>query len=240
MVGQHNVPTDPIVSVSTDAGRVRITVASRGGGSNPENRTVISPETIGNWLVALVVGISASAITFPLSSYRERKLHHRVDTYLAMQIAITLEAFAIACFDLVSENERAQPTDDDEGPRKTMPPLARYPGGIDWRTLDAGLANRVLALRNDLAVSASTMYFEWSISSESQSDLCNEQAAKKGVQAWDLAHELRSRYSLDEYSPGYDLRGKLQKFSDDLRARDEARSAAAQAMIDEIPDDRPK
>jgi hypothetical protein len=191
---------------------------------------VIGPEIIGNWVVAALVGVSASVITQVRYSRRDKK----AATYLAMRIAISLEAFVIACSDLIGENERAQRGDDEEGPRRSLPELGAYPDSDDWQTLDVEFANRVLALRNDLTVSNNTLFFEWDIGDAAQSDVCDNEAAKRGVQAWDLACALRSNYKLAHYSPGYDIRGRLQKHIYDAQAAEDARRTATQVMFDEI------
>ncbi|MDE2163595.1 MAG: hypothetical protein KGJ53_10560 [Alphaproteobacteria bacterium] len=198
---------------------------------------VIGLVAVVNWVIAIVVGIGATVITLIATSHRDTGLRRRVATYLAMRVAITLEAFAIACADLIGENQRAQPSNDDEGPRKLLPRLPSYPSGGDWRTLDMSLANRALAFRNDLAVSANAMYYEFDMNAKKQSDACDDQAAKRGVQAWDLARELRAFYRLPEYSPGFCVRSYLQKHIDELRSAEEAEGHKAQAMIDEVPSD---
>lgn len=186
--------------------------------------------TLGNWIVAIVVGVLASTITQVATSRRDRK----TATYLAVRIAITLEAFAIACADLIHENDRAQRSDDDEGPRESLPELAVYPGDENWQTLDVSLANRALAFRNDLTVSHNTMYADWQTGDGPQSDLCDDEAAKRGIQAWDLASDLRSRYKIATYSPGYAIRDHLQKHIDDARATKEAQYAANRSLIAEM------
>ena len=120
---------------------------------------MIGPEVIGNWVVAALVGVSASVITQVRYSRRDKK----AATYLAMRIAISLEAFVIACSDLIGENERAQRGDDEEGPRRSLPELGAYPDSDDRQILDVEYANRVLALCNDLTVSNNTLFFKWDI-----------------------------------------------------------------------------
>jgi len=65
-----------------------------------------------------------------------------------------------------------------------------------------------------------------------QSDACNDEAAKRGIQALDLAVDLRRKYGLPPYSPGYDVGGTLKKYVADTKQS----KAETVSMMDGISD----
>jgi hypothetical protein len=178
--------------------------------------------------IGVVVG---AVITQGFILYRETRIQKLARTYLAMRLAVILEAFAIDCSSLINKNNRSESGDDDEGPCGNLPSLGEYPTDANWIVLDSNLANRALSFRNDLAVSDETIEFRWNMENAVQSDACNDEAAKRGIQAWDLAVELRKKYDLPPYSPGYDVGESLKKYVADTKRKTETA-----VMMDEIPE----
>jgi len=163
-------------------------------------------------IVGTLIGVALGAFISQGTPWlRERLSQKKRAAYLAMRLAVILERFAIDCESLISENERSQIGDDKEGPRGDLPNLEEYPEETNWETLQSDLAHRSLALRNDIASSRDTMYFRWQMEDESKSDACNDEAAIRGAQAWELAISIRRQYNLPAYSPGYDVGGALKK-----------------------------
>lgn len=184
--------------------------------------------------VAFFSAVVGAVITQGVTWFRETRTQKLAAIYLAIRLAVTLEAFAIDCGFLINKNSRAETGDDDEGPCGNLPSLGEYPKDADWKVLEPGLANRVLSFRNDLAVSDETIEFRWDMENAIQSDACNDEAAKRGIQALNLAVDLREKYGLAPYSPGYDVGGTLKKYASDTKKRE----TEAAVMMDEIPDTR--
>lgn len=189
-----------------------------------------------NTIVPALIGIFGVAvgafITQGSTWIRETRIQKLAAKYLAMRLAVTLEEFAIDCGFLINKNSRAETGDDDEGPCGNLPTLGEYPTDAAWNALEPGLANRALSFRNDLAVSGETIEFRWDMENAIQSEACNDEAAKRGIQALNLAVDLRKKYDLPPYSPGYDVGGRLKKYVADSKKRE----TETAIMMDKIPD----
>lgn len=81
----------------------------------------------------------------------ERSKKSKAD-FLALQIAIDLEAFARLCVELDRENEFAEHHPDEQYPdwSATLPAIGSLPDDVDgWRSLDQNLVGRYFNLRSD-------------------------------------------------------------------------------------------
>ena len=149
--------------------------------------------------------------TLPLLS--ERGQRRRQASYLAMRLAVALEAYAADCYDLIQYNRHAPHLPDEEFPewRVKLPDLPTFPEDTDgWLVIDRRLAARCLDLghraRQSQAIIEQTIeYIEHEIY-----DAVEEQAASRGLDAWRLAQELRHKH-------GVASAGMIWNFAESLR-----------------------
>ncbi len=155
--------------------------------------------TIGK--TALGAGFGTAAMTGILSLYRDHRQKKSLAAYMAMRLAVTLEAYAYACYEFISANENAPHySQEDEFPAWTvrLPELPPYPDDIDgWRAIDRELAGKCLNLRNRIASSQGSINSTIEFDMYGLEDELNEQASGRGIEAWELAAALRSRHNIE-------------------------------------------
>ena len=88
--------------------------------------------------VAFFSAVVGAVITQGVTWFRETRTQKLAAIYLAIRLAVTLEAFAIDCGFLINKNSRAETGDDDEGPCGNLPSLGEYPKDADWKVLEPG------------------------------------------------------------------------------------------------------
>src|SRR5690242_8832741 len=99
----------------------------------------------------LGAGIGTGVVQGSFAICRERRHRTAQAAYLAMRLSVVLEAFAIACADLIRSNSVAEHLPEHEFPDWDikLPKMPAFPeDGSGWVTLDRRLANRCLSLLN--------------------------------------------------------------------------------------------
>lgn len=145
--------------------------------------------------------------------------------YLAARIAVILEQFAIGCAERIANNELYRQSDGHAGhAHGKLPTLTEFPPEANWTVLDPVLLSRTLSIPNELILADRTIAFWWDVEPDPAllQNVCDAQAGTCGYRAWRLAAELRSRYSLPEFSPGafsWDPIGTLKEHHDRELAR---------------------
>jgi len=129
---------------------------------------------------------------------RDRRQSRRHAAYMAMRLAVALEAYSEGCADLVQRNAREAPRRNEEPSARTMalPTPPHYPEDLDgWKAIDHTLADRCLSFesrtRQSQAIIASIIGDGRRLAGELET-----QAIERGLEAWDLAVELRKRHRL--------------------------------------------
>ena len=157
--------------------------------------------------------------------------------YLAVRVAVSLEAFSQACSDIVSDVSNYESSGGNIGRQVTQLPAAPiYPKDDDsWRALDVDLEERVLSLPNRIAMSQQAVRFAGEIDTYDDMTLtCMEQASELGIEAWDVAVALRTRNGFPPYSEGVKhvtfLREQAEK-AQDRRLEDEKENARSWESI---------
>lgn len=119
--------------------------------------------------------------------------------YLALRVAVLLESYAYACSEFISDNGAAPHLPDQEFPEwdTSLPELAPYPDDADgWRAMDRNLAGRILGFPNKVRSSQGIIRLTIEHTLEDLGEALDEQAAERGLEAWQLAEELRERYRI--------------------------------------------
>ena len=162
----------------------------------------------------LSAGAATACVQLLNPVIRDRRQSRRHAAYMAMRLAVALEAYSEGCADLVQRNAREAPRRNEEPSARTMalPTPPHYPEDLDgWKAIDHTLADRCLSFesrtRQSQAIIASIIGDGRRLAGELET-----QAIERGLEAWDLAVELRKRHRLRPIDP-------VWNYADDLRAR---------------------
>jgi hypothetical protein len=174
------------------------------------------------WPLAILTAIGTAALTtggtFFVTYYGHRwtvvrdtaEERERRATYVAARVVCMLDPFAVRCVDVV--NDEGTYVDGDLEPA-VLPPTLEYPD-LDWKTMDAELMYRTLALPNEILSAESIIagLAEYSSAPEYVEVWAERrfQYGRVGLYALDLAEALRKRYGLPpKESSRWDPRGAL-------------------------------
>jgi len=146
----------------------------------------------------IAAGFGTAFMQGSLAIYRDRCQRKSRAAYMAMQLAWTIEAYARACSDFISDNKNVQPPgDEEEYPqwRVELPELASYPENPDgWQAIDSRLAARCLSLRDKIQQSQRIISSTIEYDMDDLGDTLDEQAAGCGLEALKLAVALRLKH----------------------------------------------
>lgn len=152
-------------------------------------------------LVKIVVGagIGTAAVQGIFTIARDERTKKSKADFLALQLAINLEAFARQCIELDRENEFAEQHPDQQFPdwSATLPNISQTPDDIDgWRSLNQNMVGRYYNLwadRDAEQKSLSEVLYHVEDDLEEYVALSVE---KLGSRALKLATEIRTRHDL--------------------------------------------
>lgn len=183
---------------------------------------------IGN--AALGAGFGAATVTL----YRDHRQTKSQASHLAVRLAVVLEAYASSCQQFIEANENADHEPDQEFPnwRTRLPELPPYPEDVEgWRALDLKLGERCLNLRNKIAGSQSIIGATIDVAMDALGDMLDEHAASRGIEAWEIAVALRSRYGLGKSEMVWDYVEALTASKEAaIKSQDERAKAQAKFM----------
>lgn len=156
--------------------------------------------------LAVTTGVLTAAVNQLLVWWREQHTEQnrqRSDaSYLGLRIAVILEKFAIDCVDRIGDNQMHRDSGGHAGRSyTTLPELPEYPDDLAWKSIDQDLAARALTFRNELTLSDSYLSFSWDVEPEDAPHACSLQCGRCGHLAWEVAVEIRKRYSLPAFEP---------------------------------------
>jgi hypothetical protein len=171
-------------------------------------------------------GLGSALIQGWFNSRAERRKREGQATYLAMRLAVLLDAFGEACGDMISNN--ANP---EEYPAEGLPTLPAYPEDTEgWVSLDRDLGMRCLQLPSDLRqikghLDAMIRFTHDEPDDPDPQDTLNQEAAKVGLKAWQLSKDLQRRYDLSDAGADYAswLKEQQARASKALQERHEMR-----------------
>jgi hypothetical protein len=184
------------------------------------------------------LGTVGVQVVWPL--IQERRAKKDRAAYLALRVAVTLEAYASDCLDLIFENASLPEPPDQPYPdwNPILPKEPSYP--VDdhdgWRSMTRSLVTRCLNFPNKVRGSQgmirSTVEYGYG---DELSDVIEEHAALRGIEAWEIATSLRKEYHLPPSEAIFDyveaLRARLNIALGGKAAREESQAAMTKAMF---------
>ncbi len=135
--------------------------------------------------------------------------------YLALRLAVQLEAYAFRCLTFIVDNTQMEAPPDREFPdwKTNLPMLDDFPVDPEgWRSLELRLCNRVLSLANRISDSQLTIDFCFDFDPDALEDTLAAEAGKRGLDAWDIAAALRTQYRVAPNVLADDYRKRLTEF----------------------------
>ncbi|MBJ7415438.1 MAG: hypothetical protein JHC88_08300 [Niveispirillum sp.] len=174
--------------------------------------------------IAFLSAILAATLTQALIWLREfltASKSLRADrVYTSLRIATILESFAVACAEQISASELHHDSSGAAGNKKgTLPEFPQYPSDINWKSLDADIADKALSLPMKINLSNKKTSTLWEVTAD-HDDVAREvtnQCGKCGYHAWLTASVLRERSDISQSR----LREFSWDFVDKLRERSE-------------------
>lgn len=162
-------------------------------------------------------------------------------SYLAIRVAVVLEAFGEACAEVVSEISNFVSSGGNIGkPTTRLPLIGAFPADDEsWRALDLTLAEQALTVPNKVSASQRGIDFMNELGPEVFDDdeamqSCLKDACELGLQAFGLAARLRQRYRFDQYALGHDHCDSFKNVLKKLKDEKEAEERKQAAMMEEL------
>jgi hypothetical protein len=162
--------------------------------------------------------------------------------YHALQLAVILEAHAYACAKFIMDNGNAQTPPDQEFPEWNvkLPELPQYPNDAEgWRAIDLQLAASALDLRNRISGSQADISSTIEFTVDELGETLDQQAAGRGLEAWEIAVALRRRHGVDPVELTWDfveyMKNALQSAEEGLKEARDINSALGNAAVTAVP-----
>ena len=149
------------------------------------------------WKTLLGASLGSAIVQGIFSYVAERRKRTAHATHLAMRLAVLLDAFGLACRDMIDRNSYAETLDSEYPNWERLPELPPYPEDSEgWVSLRRVLAMRCLRLRSNAVASETLLKVTVEFSEDDLGDTLDEQAAMLGLDAWRLAEDLQRTYRL--------------------------------------------
>lgn len=177
------------------------------------------------WRDAITLGIAVLGallgfLNIWIGIWRDGRKKSADSTYLAMRLAVILEAYTEACTNLLSRNQSAWLAPDGDFPEweTLFPKLPSYPeDGDGWKAMPPHLASACLNLHSRVAGSQSLIREVVEHDEKGIHRAVSKEACARGLEAWSLAVQLRSVGKLPSADTVFDFRGYLDRVSIRLR-----------------------
>jgi hypothetical protein len=179
--------------------------------------------TAGKTVVSALVGagLGSALVQGWFSAMGARRRRTAQATYLAMRLAVLLDAFGLACWDMIHRALIQRTVVALTFPKETcpvwegLPALPPYPEDSEgWVSLDKALATRCLRLRSNIQASEGLISrvrkFVAAGNEEALQDTVDEEAARLGLEARRLAEDLQRQYGLSNGAGEYDYASPLE------------------------------
>jgi hypothetical protein len=206
-----------------------------------EIRELIGDPATWDWLsivkTAFGAGLGTAAVQGGIAVYRERTRKNENATYLALRIAVQLEAYTSACCNFYFDNSNAQRLPDEPYPawHTELPTVSDFPDDTEaWRAMDRSLVARCLNFPNRVHASQNTIATAIEYTMDDLKYVLDEQASARGVEAWEIASALRKTYGLDRAEIIFDYNDALQKVLEQTRRNIDKRAAAQAQLLEEL------
>ena len=134
-------------------------------------------------------------------SRREEKNKKQEATYLALKVAVILEAFVIDCANKAATAEN-QGMPGSRAELLPLPDLQPYPETESWRLIPSDLSTRILSFPNIKELKQQEMDAHWFEGDpEDRRRIMVSFLAETGMHAWNIAVDTRKEYELPEFIP---------------------------------------
>ena len=158
--------------------------------------------------------------------------------YLALRLAVILEAYAYSCASFIADNANAQHPSDEPYPawNTRLPDLPPFPDEVKegWHSIDLKLAARALDLPNLRAGSQGMINSTSEFNAYELEHELGEHAGKRGQEAWALAKDLRNRYDLPAFAPVWDFTEYLESALREAKTAKEERARLQAAGMQQL------
>lgn len=178
----------------------------------------------GTWVgIVVTSSVVAAIVTAGTNWLLAARATKQAATYSAIRLATTLESFAREC---TSELDDHQAFVDSKGQigddKPNLPRFPAYPDDIDWKSLPVALSERALTLPSDVELDArGVIRFMWDVEGPMESDTTVEKTAESGLQALNLAADLRRAYHFPAFQGAKALTATMQEQLNHSRSRRE-------------------
>lgn len=186
---------------------------TNGGGGRMEGAVEVATASASGWSWGTFfqiiggAGLGSAIAQGLIALWRDQRVSRAAASYLAMRIAVTLEAYAVACARLIQDNRDADHRPGEQFPdwETRLPEVGVYPDDADgWRALDAKLADDALSFPAKRQ-SAIRRINEGIFVDEADTDVYVEaESSRTGAAAWATAKALRRTYGLPSANLGED------------------------------------
>lgn len=197
-----------------------------------------------DWLTivkgAFGAGIGTVGVQVVWPYVQERRAKTDRAAYLALRVAVTLEAYASDCIDLIFDNANLQEPYDAPYPawNSKLPEPPSYPDDdLDgWRSMTRSLVTRCFNFPNKVRGSQGMLRSTVENGHEGElSYMIDEHAAQRGIEAWEIATSLREEYHLSPSEMIFDyvdaLRSTLKGALAAKAAHEESQAAMTKVMF---------
>jgi hypothetical protein len=175
--------------------------------------------------VVIGAGLGTAIVQGIIALARDERSKKSKADFLALQLAIALEAFARQCAELDRGNEFAEHDPDEQFPNwsATFPIIGSLPDDVDgWRALDQNLVGRYFNLKVDRDEEQKGIFEAVEYVEDDLEEYVALSVEELGSRALKLATEIRSRHGLLLSQPDI---GEMQQ-------RFEGRALWAQQRLD--------
>ena len=158
-------------------------------------------------------GFGTAAVQGGIAIYRDRVSRGDSGAYLALRLAVMLEAYASECCDFYFSNANAIELPDEPYPawQVELPRVPPFPEDTDaWRAMDKRLVARCLDFPNCVHASQNKIASCAEYAEHDLGNVLDEEASARGVEAWDIASALRDTYQLGRVEMVFDYFGVLR------------------------------
>jgi hypothetical protein len=186
---------------------------------------------------AIGAGLGTAAVQGGIAIYRERTQKNEHAAYLALRVAVLLEAYASECCDFYFDNVNAHQPPDEPYPawRTQLPDLPEFPDDTEgWRAMHRKLVAKCLNFPNRVHASQNAIASCIEFSMDYLGITLDEQASARGVEAWEIASALRDAYGLDRAEIVFDYYDVLRKVLKQSREEREEREARQASFLSEL------
>ena len=187
--------------------------------------------SFGGNIITVMLG-SGAAFGF-MNLYSDRKKHKNNAEFLATQIAVQLEGYAIECADKISEHTTAEDSDNHAGRLiGKIPEYPPLPTSDSYNLLNRGIVDEVLQFPQERQMADKAAYFWWDVVGDPE--CCNaaykDNTIRMGERAARLAKKIRNFYKLPERKLVFGEWDIYKFFNDELAAIIERERKQAMTM----------